>query len=250
MKRRIRSALIRLSLRLLGFLPLAAALSLGAWAGRLAYRLAGRTRRLARAHLELAFPGRSTESGSSATCSRKRGHRQADLGSQARRVRGAVSGRGRRQNPLARGTGHGPGHHPHLPLGKGLGPAHRSGHRRPGVFVPFFGRPAFAPRAAAALAVRFGAPVVVGTIHRNGPRARDGHRLELREIPLSSDPPDREAEVVRLTAACTAALEDAIRATPPNGYGCTSVGGPGRPRGTFSWPLARPMPKTVELSVY
>ena len=29
-----------------------------------------------------------------------------------------------------------------------------------------------------------------------------------------ADPPDREAEVVRLTAACTAVLEDAIRRHP------------------------------------
>src|SRR5512138_2236273 len=83
-----------------------------------------------------------------------------------------------------------------------------------GVFVPFFGRLAFTPRAAADFAVRFGAPVVVGTVHRVGPRAADGHVLEVREIPFSSDPPDREAEVVRLTAACTAALEDAIRRHP------------------------------------
>ena len=53
--------------------------------------------------------------------------------------------------------------------------------------------------------------MVVGTIHRKGPRPADGHRLELTEVKFSSDPPDREAEVVRLTAACTAVLEDAIR---------------------------------------
>ena len=38
--------------------------------------------------------------------------------------------------------------------------------------------------------------------------------LEVQEIPFSSDPPDREAEVLRLTAACTAALEHAIRRHP------------------------------------
>jgi KDO2-lipid IV(A) lauroyltransferase len=83
-----------------------------------------------------------------------------------------------------------------------------------GVFVPFFGKLAYTPRAAADFAVRFGAPVVVGTIHRRGPRPGDGHQLELTEITFSSDPPDREAEVVRLTAACTAVLEDAIRRHP------------------------------------
>lgn len=83
-----------------------------------------------------------------------------------------------------------------------------------GVFVPFFGRLAFTPRAAADFAVRFGAPVVVGTVHRKGLRAADGHMVEVVEIPFSSDPPDREAEVLRLTAACTAALEQAIRHHP------------------------------------
>jgi KDO2-lipid IV(A) lauroyltransferase len=83
-----------------------------------------------------------------------------------------------------------------------------------GVFVPFFGREAWTPRAAADLALRFGAPVVVGSIHRKGPRPADGHRLEVTEIPFATDPPDREAEVTRLTAACTAVLEDAIRRHP------------------------------------
>lgn len=83
-----------------------------------------------------------------------------------------------------------------------------------GVFVPFFGREAFTPRAAADLALRFGAPVVVGTIHRRGPRPEDGHRLEVTELPFAAEPPDREAEVIRLTAACTVVLEEAIRRHP------------------------------------
>ena len=83
-----------------------------------------------------------------------------------------------------------------------------------GVFVPFFGREAWTPRAAADLALRFGAPVVVGTIRRRGPRPIDGHRVEVTEIPFATEPPDREAEVVRLTAACSAVLEDAIRRHP------------------------------------
>ena len=83
-----------------------------------------------------------------------------------------------------------------------------------GVFVPFFGRPAWTPRAAADLALRFGAPVVVGTIHRKGPRADDGHLLDLVEIAYDPRPADKEAEVVRITAACSAALEAAIRRHP------------------------------------
>jgi KDO2-lipid IV(A) lauroyltransferase len=123
-----------------------------------------------------------------------------------------------------------------------------------GVFVPFFGRPAFTPRAAADLALRFRAPVVVGTCRRRGPNPGDGHLVEVVEVPYDPDAPDRESEAVRLTAACTAVLEAAIRrnpvewvwmherwktappAPPPNG--------PGDERAA----QAKPMPKTAALS--
>lgn len=82
------------------------------------------------------------------------------------------------------------------------------------VFVPFFGRLAATPRAAADFALRFGAAVLVVTCHRRGPRVRDGHRLEVEEVPARADAPDREAEVLRLTAACTAVQERAIRSHP------------------------------------
>jgi len=118
-----------------------------------------------------------------------------------------------------------------------------------GVFVPFLGRPAWTPRAAADLALRFGAPVVVGTIHRKGPRPCDGHLLEVTEVPFSSDPPDGEAEVARLTAACSAVLEDAIRRHPNEWVWMHErwKTQPNReaPRGT---PQAKPMPKSAELS--
>jgi Kdo2-lipid IVA lauroyltransferase/acyltransferase len=83
-----------------------------------------------------------------------------------------------------------------------------------GVFAPFFGRPAYTPRSAADLALRFGAPVVVATIHRRGPDPLDGHVVELTPIPYDPNPVDEEAEVIRLTAACNAVLEDAIRRFP------------------------------------
>lgn len=82
------------------------------------------------------------------------------------------------------------------------------------VFVPFFGRPAATPRAAADFALRFGAAVLVVTCHRRGPRAGDGHRLEVVEVPYDPAPADREAEVIRLTAACVAVQEQAIRRNP------------------------------------
>jgi KDO2-lipid IV(A) lauroyltransferase len=82
------------------------------------------------------------------------------------------------------------------------------------VFVPFFGRLAATPRAAADFALRFGAAVLVVTCHRRGPRVRDGHRLEVEEVPVRADAPDREAEVIRLTTACVAVQECAIRRHP------------------------------------
>jgi KDO2-lipid IV(A) lauroyltransferase len=82
------------------------------------------------------------------------------------------------------------------------------------VFVPFFGRLAATPRAAADFALRFGAAVLVVTCHRRGPRVRDGHRLEVEEVAVDAAAPDREAEVVRVTAACAAVQERAIRRHP------------------------------------
>ncbi len=82
------------------------------------------------------------------------------------------------------------------------------------VFVPFFGRAAATPRAPADLALRFGAAVLVVTCHRRGARPGDGHRLEVTEVPYDREPADREAEVLRLTAACVALQEQAIRRHP------------------------------------
>jgi Kdo2-lipid IVA lauroyltransferase/acyltransferase len=83
-----------------------------------------------------------------------------------------------------------------------------------GVFVPFFGRLAFTPRAAGDLALRFRAPVAVIWSRRRGPHAGDGHELSIEVVPYNVDAADREAESVRITAACTATLEAAIRARP------------------------------------
>jgi KDO2-lipid IV(A) lauroyltransferase len=83
-----------------------------------------------------------------------------------------------------------------------------------GVFVPFFGRLAFTPRAVGDLALRFGATVAVGTSHRRGPRLGDGHELTVVEVPYDPAPRDPEAEVLRLTAACAALQEAAIRRHP------------------------------------
>jgi Kdo2-lipid IVA lauroyltransferase/acyltransferase len=82
------------------------------------------------------------------------------------------------------------------------------------VFVPFFGRLAATPRAAADFGLRFEAAVLVVTCHRRGPRPGDGHRMEVTEVAYHLAAADREAEVVRLTAACAKVQEDAIRRHP------------------------------------
>jgi KDO2-lipid IV(A) lauroyltransferase len=122
-----------------------------------------------------------------------------------------------------------------------------------GVFVPFFGRPAFTPRAAADLALRFRAPVIVGTCRRRGPRPEDGHEVSAVEIAYDPDAPDREAEAIRLTAACTAVLEEAIRRNPVEWvwmherWKRAPPGDPPAPD-PASGPLAKAMPKTAALS--
>jgi KDO2-lipid IV(A) lauroyltransferase len=116
-----------------------------------------------------------------------------------------------------------------------------------GVFVPFFGRPAWTPRGAADLALRFRAPVVVGWCRRRGPGPGDGHEIQVLEVPSDPDAPDREAEVVRLTAACTALLEEAIRANPPEWVWMHERWRTQPPK-HGSAPEASAVPKTAELS--
>lgn len=78
------------------------------------------------------------------------------------------------------------------------------------VFVPFFGKPASTPRAAADLALRTGAPVVLGFCHRT----HSGH-YAIRTNELKFTPSgDREKDVSELTAAMTQEIESAIRSFP------------------------------------
>ncbi|HEU4383135.1 MAG TPA: lipid A biosynthesis acyltransferase [Anaeromyxobacteraceae bacterium] len=83
-----------------------------------------------------------------------------------------------------------------------------------GVFVPFFGRLAWTARGPADLALRFRSPVFVAWTRRRGPRRGDGYLLEVEPVAYDPDPADQEAEVLALTARCTARLEAAIRRTP------------------------------------
>jgi KDO2-lipid IV(A) lauroyltransferase len=79
-----------------------------------------------------------------------------------------------------------------------------------GHFVPFFGREAFTPRAAADLAVRLDVALLFGAVHRVGPRL---HRISIRtiDVPLSGD---READSIALTVAATCEIEAEIRKHP------------------------------------
>lgn len=79
-----------------------------------------------------------------------------------------------------------------------------------GQFVPFFGRPAFTPRAPADLALRTGAAVVFGCAHRVAPTR---HKLVLRRVAVA-DTGDAQADSLALTAALTREIEAEVRAAP------------------------------------
>ncbi len=81
----------------------------------------------------------------------------------------------------------------------------------PGVFVPFFGRPAWTPSGAAMLAINTAAPVVPAFIHRRP----DGTHHVAVYPPLPVPAARSRDEAVReLTAAATAAIEAQVRAHP------------------------------------
>jgi KDO2-lipid IV(A) lauroyltransferase len=80
-----------------------------------------------------------------------------------------------------------------------------------GVFVDFFGKKAFTPRAAADLALRTGAALVVGFAFR---RADGGHRLTLKRIVTATQSNDQEQNVINLTQELTSEIENAIRQAP------------------------------------
>jgi KDO2-lipid IV(A) lauroyltransferase len=279
-KRGVRSVVLVGLLRLVALIPLGPALRMGGWGGALAYRLLGKTRRLALAHLAMAFPEKPEaerqaiarqmfvnlgRAAMEITSIRSYDHRldtyvemrDADLPRElvargkgvifvtghlgnweliARRIARAgipnfaIAKRGDDARLMAlieqwRLTGQvttlwredasiGRAIIKVLKGGGGIGMLVDQDTRIQGVFVPFFGRMAHSARAPADLALRFGSPILVGTCHRRGPNAGDGLQLEFSEIGYDPDPPDHEAEVARITAACQSALEDAIRRFP------------------------------------
>jgi KDO2-lipid IV(A) lauroyltransferase len=79
-----------------------------------------------------------------------------------------------------------------------------------GHFVPFFGRPAFTPRAAGDLAARLYVPMIFGCAHRV---AHGVHRIVLRPIDVMRTG-DRDRDSLALTAAATRCIEDEVRRRP------------------------------------
>jgi KDO2-lipid IV(A) lauroyltransferase len=78
-------------------------------------------------------------------------------------------------------------------------------------FVDFMARPAWTPTAAASMALKFGAPVIFGYIHRNS----DNRHSIIVEGPLELvRTGDREKDIVANTAMLTKKIEDAIRKNP------------------------------------
>ncbi len=78
-----------------------------------------------------------------------------------------------------------------------------------GTFVPFFGRLAYTPIAAAALALRFGAPIILSWAHRYP----DGFEVHVERYSFTPSG-DGERDTTELTAQLTAKLEKAIRKVP------------------------------------
>lgn len=81
----------------------------------------------------------------------------------------------------------------------------------PSVSVPFFGRSARTPAAAASLAIRKELPVIAAFAQR---RPEGGHRLSITG-PLTIEPSgDRKRDIIELTRVLNRTLEERVRANP------------------------------------
>ena len=81
----------------------------------------------------------------------------------------------------------------------------------PGVFVPFFGRPAWTPSGAAMLSIRMRFPLLPGFIHRRADGTHKGVIHPPLPVPTDGTLADKVEE---LTASATAAVERQIRDYP------------------------------------
>jgi KDO2-lipid IV(A) lauroyltransferase len=78
-------------------------------------------------------------------------------------------------------------------------------------FVDFMGKPAWTPTAAASMAIKFGAPVVFGYVHRG---SYNRHTVTI-EGPLDLiNTGNREKDIIANTAMLTNKIENAIRKNP------------------------------------
>jgi KDO2-lipid IV(A) lauroyltransferase len=82
--------------------------------------------------------------------------------------------------------------------------------RHSGVFVDFFGRPASTHRSPALLSIKYGAPVVMANIYRDG----DLHRVELDALLYPDSFRNHPDPAKALTQAINDRLEEFIRAHP------------------------------------
>ncbi len=79
-----------------------------------------------------------------------------------------------------------------------------------GIFVPFFGRPAYTPIGPASLSYLTGAPIFAGFTRRTD----KGLVLDLVDPIWPDTDADRKTEIERLTLAWQAAIEDHVRKQP------------------------------------
>jgi KDO2-lipid IV(A) lauroyltransferase len=80
-----------------------------------------------------------------------------------------------------------------------------------GAFVPFFGRPAFTPTGAVALALRTGAPILPAVIRRDGPRL---HRVVFEPPVIVKPLGSKQQSQQEYTALLTGRIEAWIRRCP------------------------------------
>lgn len=80
-----------------------------------------------------------------------------------------------------------------------------------GVFVDFFGRPAHTPSAPAALALRYGLPVLPIFTWRD---KQDRHHFCVRDFIRIEETGDSERDVAALTEECSRVIEEFIREHP------------------------------------
>ncbi len=81
----------------------------------------------------------------------------------------------------------------------------------PGVFVDFFGRPAYTPSGAASISMRTESPVLMGFITR---LSDNTHRINIKPPLQLIDTGGRDSDIKENTALFTKIIEEQIRKTP------------------------------------